>query len=282
MIRTTQETADQLLARLEAFERSAGAPRGSLDRLARGIRILAGADTDLPADPYQQPNFYIPGLAARPFWDASQLACGSRLEAACDTIRRELLDLRRHQVFGAEPEADLVTAGTWAQFDLYVNGTKLEANCALCPQTTQVLESLEEAKGSDLMIFSANVPGTHVKPHCGPHNARLRCHLGLIVPAGCSLRVGAEIRSWEEGRCTIFDDSFEHEVWNRSEGTRVVLLVDVWHPELTPLERLAVRELSGMFKSLVLRGEDRAGQKMDRLKYMQERTRSTLPADWWV
>lgn len=282
MIKITKTTADQILERLAAFERGAGVPAGSFDRIAQGVRILAGSREGLPEDPLQNPSFFIPGLTARPFWDASRFECSARLEAACETIRGELLRLRGADVFGAEPESDLVSQGTWAQFDFYINGRKLEDNCALCPETTKVLESLEEAKDSDLMLFSANAPGTHIKPHCGPHNARLRCHFGLLVPEGCSMRVGAEVRSWEEGRCMIFDDSFEHEVWNRSNGTRVLLLVDVWHPEVTPAERIAIRELSGLFKSMVLEGDDQADQKVDRFKYVQERSAGTLPQDWWV
>jgi aspartate beta-hydroxylase len=57
-----------------------------------------------------------------------------------------------------------------------------------------------------------------------------------VVPAGCGIRVGSTTRSWEEGRCIVFDDSFEHEVWNESDRHRYVLILDFWHPGLTPTE----------------------------------------------
>ena len=78
--------------------------------------------------------------------------------------------------------------------------------------------------------------GTHLAAHCGPSNFRLRCHLGLVVPSGVRIRVGDEVREWEAGKCLIFDDSFEHEVWHDGDEDRVVLICDLWHPDVD-LER---------------------------------------------
>ena len=75
-------------------------------------------------------------------------------------------------------------------------------------------------------------PGTHIGAHCGPSNLRLRVHLGLRVPDGCRIRVGDEVRSWREGECLVFDDSFEHEVWHEGDADRDVLICDMWHPML--------------------------------------------------
>jgi aspartyl/asparaginyl beta-hydroxylase (cupin superfamily) len=49
--------------------------------------------------------------------------------------------------------------------------------------------------------------------------------------------------SWQEGKCLVFDDSFEHEVWNKSDSERVVLLIQFWHPDLTEAEVWALKEL---------------------------------------
>ena len=102
--------------------------------------------------------------------------------------------------------------------------------------------------------FSFMRPGTLLKAHCGPTNARLRCHLGLFVPGDCRLRVGEESREWREGELLVFDDSFEHEA--RVEGTepRLVLIVDVWHPELdTHEKRMAALDKSQRDKYTLLR-----------------------------
>ena len=69
-------------------------------------------------------------------------------------------------------------------------------------------------------------------------NTRLICHLPIIVPENCgALRVGSEQRAWVEGETLIFDDSIEHEAWNTSNKERVVLLFEIWRPELSEGER---------------------------------------------
>ena len=81
-------------------------------------------------------------------------------------------------------------------------------------------------------FFSRLVPGTHLMKHCGPSNFRLRCHLGLVVPPNVRIRCANEIREWKAGQCLIFDDSFEHEVWHDGAEDRVVLICDLWHPDV--------------------------------------------------
>jgi aspartyl/asparaginyl beta-hydroxylase (cupin superfamily) len=110
---------------------------------------------------------------------------------------------------------------------------------AECPQTAAVLQSLPNIAMS--AMFSALTPGTHLWAHCGPTNAVVSQSMGLIVPPGCVIRVGTEERTWQEGVCLVFDDTYEHEVWNRGTGTRFIMLTDVWHPELTPVERQVLR-----------------------------------------
>jgi tetratricopeptide (TPR) repeat protein len=83
------------------------------------------------------------------------------------------------------------------------------------------------------MYFSSLDPRTRVAEHQGPTNLRVRCHLGLEVPEGCGARVGGVTSGWQEGRCIVFDDSFRHEVWNDSDRRRLVLVLDLWHPDLS-------------------------------------------------
>ncbi len=71
------------------------------------------------------------------------------------------------------------------------------------------------------------------------------CHLPLIVPPGCGLRVGSETREWVEGKAWVFDDSIEHEAWNNSDQTRVILLFEAWRPELSAKERELVTAMFG-------------------------------------
>jgi len=97
------------------------------------------------------------------------------------------------------------------------------------------------APGLPSILFSLLRPGAHITPHHGFTNARYICHLPLIVPEGCAMRVGSETRAWTEGRACVFDDSIEHEAWNRNpDKLRVVMIFDVWRPELSEAEQRLV------------------------------------------
>jgi beta-hydroxylase len=143
------------------------------------------------------------------------------LEKNWQVIRQELENLHA-QNFMAWPERELYEKG-WDVFGLYAFGNRLEDNCQRCPRTAELVA---QVPGLTTAGFSSLQPGTHITPHEGYTKAVLRCHLGLVVPEGCSMRVGAETRSWEEGRCLVFDDTIEHEVWHRGTKPRIVLLLD--------------------------------------------------------
>jgi aspartyl/asparaginyl beta-hydroxylase (cupin superfamily) len=105
------------------------------------------------------------------------------------------------------------------------------------------------------ILFSVLRPGAHIPAHNGFVNTRLICHLPLVVPPGCAFRVGNETREWVEGKAWLFDDTIEHEAWNRSGETRVVLLFEVWRPELGEEER---RLVAAMFEAIDAQGGARA------------------------
>lgn len=134
---------------------------------------------------------------------------------------------------------NLRETGLWKQFELYARGIKKESNCNRAPITCSLIDSFEAAHTCNRgqVKFSVLMPGTHVWPHAGPTNCRLRAHLGLITPEGPSIRVVNETRKWQAGEWLIFDDSFEHEVWHNGTELRIVLIIDVWHPELTADEK---------------------------------------------
>lgn len=130
----------------------------------------------------------------------------------------------------AWPEGQIYE-GRWDTFGLYGFGMKQHANAKRCPITTSLVEKIP---GMVMAGFSRLAPGTHIKPHVGYGGWAqyvLRCHLGLIVPQGCEMRVGPETRTWQEGKMTVFCDATEHEVWNRGTEERVVLLMDFRNPE---------------------------------------------------
>jgi len=158
------------------------------------------------------------------------------------TIRRELEQLSDRS-FVEWPEKHLYQDG-WDIFGLYAFGMKLDKNCQLCPETAKLVEQIPHLVSAG---FSSLKAGTHIKPHTGYPDGVLRCHLGLIVPNDCGLRVGDETCSWQEGKTLIFDDTTEHEAWNRSDQTRIVLLLDFKYPveveNVTSLEDTSILEL---------------------------------------
>jgi aspartyl/asparaginyl beta-hydroxylase (cupin superfamily) len=138
----------------------------------------------------------------------------------------------------------------WSAFFLWKNGDVVADNAARCPETMRALRNAPLAvvpNRSPSVLFSLLRPGMHIPPHNGLVNTRLICHLPLIVPAGCTFRVGNDVRDWRQGKAWAFDDTIEHEAWNNSEETRVILLFDIWRPELTEEERSLV---VGLFEAI--------------------------------
>jgi aspartate beta-hydroxylase len=177
-----------------------------------------------------------PGLSSAPFHDTARLPGAVALEQNYPAIREETEALAATE-FQAESEG-LKERGTWDVFLFYERGRKNEENCARCPVITRLIESHNTVRTqAGLLYLSKLSPGTNIKSHRGPTNVRLRCHLGILIPDGdCGLKVGGETRRWQEGRCIVFDDSLEHEAWNQTSESRVVLIIDFWHPDLTPME----------------------------------------------
>lgn len=134
----------------------------------------------------------------------------------------------------------------WTAIHLVRNGTAVEVNARHCPGAMELLGRLPQPsiRGSaPNAMFSLLAPRTHIPPHVGVSNARLVCHLPLIVPEGCWFRVGAETRHWNVGQAFVFDDTIEHEAMNPTDELRVVFIFDVWHPDLSDVERDAVASL---------------------------------------
>ncbi|XP_069678122.1 dentin sialophosphoprotein isoform X2 [Periplaneta americana] len=190
---------------------------------------------------YQRSLYNVDRLLAQPWWTPAETTYAhnfKRLQDNWKKIRAEGLSVLADQMFKDEAE-NLRDVGNWQQFELYARGRRIAANCGKTPYTCQLISEFPAARDCrrGQVKFSVMQAGTHVWPHCGPTNCRLRSHLGLVVPEGTFIRVAEETRSWKEGGLFIFDDSFEHEVWHNGTTTRLVLIVDVWHPELTENEK---------------------------------------------
>lgn len=230
--------------------------RTALERVQAAIRIYLGEQQANYPDPRQRPTFfYIPGLPTSAYFDRRLFAWLPDYEALYAPIRAELEPLlgtsaTRERVFhSGELEAVNLRGGavtpSWDGYYFYRYGERRAENCAACPVTARALDALPLIRirqhGPEV-LFSVFTAGTHLLPHRGVTNARAVSHLPLIVPGDCALRVGGEEHAWREGRVVVFDDTYEHEAWNRSDRIRVVLIADIWNPHLTEAERAAVAD----------------------------------------
>ncbi|XP_030204461.1 aspartyl/asparaginyl beta-hydroxylase isoform X20 [Gadus morhua] len=196
------------------------------------------------ASVWQRSLYNVDGLQAQPWWTPQETGYTDlvkALERGWKAIREEVLavlDLKTG-LFMPEEE-NLRERGEWGQYTLWQQGRKAGDACRSVPKTCSLLERFPEATNCKRgqIKFSVMQPGTHVWPHTGPTNCRLRMHLGLVVPEkGCRIRCTNQTREWEEGKVLIFDDSFEHEVWQEAASYRLILIVDVWHPALSAHQR---------------------------------------------
>ena len=228
--------------------------------LQRVDRALAAYQQgSVPADPMQRPRFlYFPDLPSEPYLDADLQPWAPRLRAAFKEIRGEALSLivEEHalEAFVKVKEGDRIDnylgglQPAWDAFFFYRHGERYDEHHARCPRTSDVLESLDLCRipgQTPEICFSVLKPGTHILPHYGVTNTRLVMHLPLIVPNDCALQlVNRGTHYWKQGQLVMFDDTFLHEAWNRSDSVRVILLMDCWNPHLTFVERDAVTRLA--------------------------------------
>jgi aspartyl/asparaginyl beta-hydroxylase (cupin superfamily) len=259
-IRTACEEADRryrahLLASLDA--RGLGEGERS-PRFQESLEIMFGEKRIY----LQQPTgYYFPRLPQVQFYERSDFPWLAGVEAAAEAMREEIEAVMDDESAfrpylastNERPQTNvhgLVDNPDWSTFYLWENGGPVEANASRCPRTMKALEGAPVphiTTRAPAIFFSRLRPGARIPPHHGMLNARLICHVPLIVPEGCGFRVGNETRAWKVGEALVFDDTIEHEAWNDSKEDRIVLIFDIWRPELTEEERRAV---TAMFEAV--------------------------------
>ena len=256
--RDTQELIDYLHERLRP-------KRGAVDAALSGrwdeaVSILAGRTR-----PYhsQCNQLHVPRLPAITFYDDELFPWMQELESRTGVIKDELQELLAShgdrfvpyiQYGPGDPVNQwdkLNHSRDWSSFHLYAHGKPMHENLDRCPRTAEALQLVDLVDIPGLCpnaMFSALAPRAHIPPHTGETNARLVCHLPLVVPEGCHYRVGFDWRQWREGKCWVFDDTIEHEARNDSDRLRVILMFDVWNPLLSQAEREMARELAAAMR----------------------------------
>ena len=201
-------------------------------------------------------HFAYPGLREFEFHDRAEFAWLEELEALTPAIRSEMDTVANApdaalvpyvKYSDSEPLAqwrDLNHNRDWTAIHLIERGDVVTANAAHCPVTMEFLGRMDQPEiggCSANAMFSLLAPRTHIPAHVGVANFRMLCHLPLIVPKRCWFRVGAETRDFAEGQAWVFDDTIEHKAKNETDCLRVILIFDIWHPDLSPAERMAIQ-----------------------------------------
>jgi beta-hydroxylase len=172
----------------------------------------------------------------RPFYDPALFDWVAGLENGWMKIREELEQvLEKPEAIPnfqdiSPDQSNITRDDKWKTFFLYGYGYKMDSNCNKCPETTRIVEAIP---GMMTAFFSVLSPGKHIPPHRGPYKGLLRCHLALKVPEpgeNCWIQVDEQVEHWTEGKCLVFDDTYSHMVQNDTEGTRVVLFIDIVRP----------------------------------------------------
>jgi len=258
-----QAICQHYAAEFERFLRNRLIPKGlqehgSAGRFGQSLDILLGKKNIF----FQQPRIYFfPELPQIQFYDRNDFPFFDKVEAATADIRAEMMEvLKDASAFKPYVENDpkrpprdqsgMKENPEWSAFYLWRDGEIVPENAARCPKTLAALSDVPFCRTrnrSPSILFSLLRPGARIPPHTGIVNTRLICHLPLLVPPNCGFRVGNDTRVPVEGKGWLFDDTIEHEAWNGSDRTRVILLFEIWRPELTERERELV---SAMFEAI--------------------------------
>lgn len=264
-----KEPIERAQAALAAAERSfeaqlldslskLGLPEGKRPpRFQKSLDLLTGRQqTQLQL---QRPTaYFFPDLPQRRYYESRELPWAADIESQTAAIQSELAAWLARGEDGFSPYMlsnpdrprseyhGLVDNPAWSTLYIWEKGGPVPELESHFPRTLAAVQQLplpHITARAPSILFSRLQPGARIPPHHGMLNVRLICHLPLIVPPGCGFRVGGETREWEEGKLLVFDDTVEHEAWNGGTSDRILLIFDVWRPELDQDERRAVTAL---------------------------------------
>jgi len=231
-------------------------------------RVQFACDRALSGTPARAPGrqapevFYFPGLPEHTYFDALQYGelawvtqvlrdhYASLREEYVQHVRTDDLQAYEEQVSVARPlregrdDGVLLPKEKWGTFSLRVGGQRIPSAAQRCPVAASLIDTLGTTLAADgALFFTVLSAGTRIPPHHDATNMRITCHLGLIVPQDCGIRVDGAQSGWREAECLFFDSTYEHEVWNDSNVDRVCLMMDLWNPALTQVERSVLTSL---------------------------------------
>ncbi len=246
---------------LKALDKAGFTKNNRHPRFQKSLEIMLGERERPPVFqrfPQMPLVYFYPDLPTVEFADVSQYDWRTAFEASFPAMRDEALQLLNGQADfrpyirtnTQRPQGDvhgMLENADWSTYFLWENGGPVDDHVAACPRTFQA--TIDEVPLCHIgprapsVMLSLLRPGAHIPPHTGMINCRYICHLPLVIPENCGFRVGETTIEWAEGEMIAFDDTIQHEAWNRSDKNRLVLIFDIWRPELEPSEREMVTAL---------------------------------------
>lgn len=201
--------------------------------------------------------FYYPGIRSSSFWKANDFSTAKLLEEKFNIIQSEFLEVSKSHKLSSDyqmiDKEKSLHKGNWDWFS-YISKGEIQHNFEhVFPKTFSILEQVEDKMTGtpfSYCFFSRLDPKSSISAHYGPCNIRLRLHLGLDIPSDCHIIVGDVQRTWKNGKCIVFDDTYIHEVANNNENnSRTILLLDIWHPDLTQDEIIAIKDMFSLARN---------------------------------
>lgn len=230
-------------------------------RFQKSLEIMLGERQRTPVFhrfPQAPLVYFYPDLPHVEFADVSSYGWREMLESRYPAMQYEALsllggeaDFRPYiRTNKQRPQGDvhgMLENADWSTYFLWESGKAVEEHVASCPHifaaTMDAVPLCNMGPRAPSVMLSLLRPGAHIPPHTGMVNCRYICHLPLVVPPNCGFRVGETSIEWTEGQLIAFDDTVQHEAWNRSDQNRLVLIFDIWRPELEPDEQTMITAL---------------------------------------
>ncbi|XP_028396833.1 aspartate beta-hydroxylase domain-containing protein 2-like [Dendronephthya gigantea] len=242
-------SVEKLLTKWKEIEQAFEPDENTRNKVKNGILDTSKVSKKYRSSQQEPTLFYLEGLPSRSWYNKQDYSTEvSILEKKCTLGIFEEEFMKVYENLDKGWVSNKVPSGEWHLFYFINQGVKDYRNCLQCPKVVETIEGLESAMldcAFGNVMYSVLLPGTSIGRHCGPTNARIRCHVPLIAPKGYFISVAGEQRTWKKGDILIFDDSFYHEVYCHAglNEPRVVLMIDLWHPSLLLKEREMIRKL---------------------------------------
>lgn len=239
-------TKTELVAKLSQFIEKENARNDDISRLRASISQDGNENSDSKVSLQSPTVLYLQNVSKKPIHSVSHDVSdilGTPLNI--NKIKDELKEVIGKDYLWSCNEVD---NGCWKLYYFYNQGKKQNLNCINCPETARMISQLASFMANVSFgnaAFSYLSQGTAIAAHCGPTNVRLRCHITLQTGNDCTLFVGNEKVTYQEGQCILFDDSYEHRVVHEkgAGGSRIILMLDLWHPDVTEVERKVIEHL---------------------------------------